>query len=87
MLVFIVFNFPFFFFQAIAIGYKRLYPDSVVLVQAFDPRPSLRIKLTDQESIPFRRYYFVDAIQELDPLGALGLLDPDFKASCVPIFG
>ena len=49
------------------------------MVQAFDSKPSIRIKASDQESLPFRKYGFVDAIEELDPIGSLGLLDPDFK--------
>ena len=63
--------------QTLAIGYKQLHPDHVVVVQAYDPRPSLRIKTS--EDVPFRRYYFVDAILDLEPASALGLLDPDFK--------
>ena len=66
-------------FQSIAIGYKRSYPNSVVIVQAFDPKPSIRIKPSETSSAPFRKYGFVDAIKELDPVGSLGLLDPDFK--------
>lgn len=66
-------------FQSIAIGYKRLHPSSVPLVEAFDARPCLRIKETDQGSGPFKRFSFVQAIQELDPVGTLGLLDADFK--------
>ena len=66
-------------FQSIAIGYKNLHPSSVVVVQAYDPRPSIRIKSADSPDVPFRRYGFVDAIQELDPSGALGLLDQDYK--------
>ena len=38
------------------------------------------MKTSDQASTPFRRYHFVEAIKDLDPLGTLGLLDPDFKA-------
>ena len=79
-------------FQSIAIGYKRAHPASVVSVFANDPRPSLRIKTSDSSSQSFKRYGFVDAIQELDPAGALGLLDPDckvrflvFNLSCVCI--
>ena len=67
------------FFQSIAIGYKRLHPSSVVIVQAFDAKPSLRIKPSEQSTAPFRKYGFVDAIKELDPVGALGLHDQDFK--------
>ena len=65
--------------QTLAIGYKQQHPDSVVVVQAYDPRPSLRIK--NSEDAPFRRYYFVDAILKLEPASALGLLDPDFKVA------
>ena len=49
------------------------------MVQAFDAKPSIRIKASDQPSVPFRKYGFVDAVEELDPIGSLGLLDPDFK--------
>ena len=77
------------FSQTVAIGYKQLHPDSVVVVKAFDPRPSLLIKASESSN-SFRRYGFVDAIQELDPSGALGLLDPDFKVVCslclMPLF-
>ena len=85
MIFFFSFVFQFFqfwvflLFQSIAHGYKNLHPDSVVVVQAYDPRPSLRIKSSDSPSIPFRRYGFVDAIKELDPIGTLGLLDQDFQ--------
>ena len=65
--------------QSIAIGYKRAYPQSVAVDQAFDSKPSIRIKASDQPSVPFRKYGFVDAVEELDPIGSLGLLDPDFK--------
>ena len=73
------------FFQSIAIGYKRLYPSSVVIVQAFDAKPSLRIKPSEQSTAPFRKYGFVDSIKELDPIGTLGLLDPDFQV-CFSFF-
>ena len=49
-----------------------------MVVHAFDARPTLRIKASDQSG-SFRRYGFVEAIQELDPVGTLGLLEPDFK--------
>ena len=66
-----------FLFQSIGVGYKRANPASVVVVQAYDPRPSIRIKAS--ESAAFRRYGFVEAVQELDPAGSLGLLDPDYQ--------
>ena len=65
--------------QSIAIGYKRAHPQSVAVVQAFDAKPSIQIKASDQPSVPFRKYGFVDAVEELDPISSLGLLDPDFK--------
>ena len=68
------------FFQSIAIGFKQINPSSIVVVQAFDPRPCLRIKASENSGT-FRRYGFVDAIKELDPIGSLGLLAPDFKVS------
>ena len=49
------------------------------MVHAYDPKPSIRIKASDQPDQSFRRYGFVDAIKELDPFGTLGLLDQDFK--------
>ena len=73
-------RFVLFCFQSIAIGYKRVHPSSIVVVQAFDARPSIRIKSSEQSS-SFRKYRFVDAIQELDPVGQIGLLAPDFKVS------
>ena len=51
----------------------------MAIVEAFDPRPTIRVKPTDQQSAPFRKFGFVEAIKELDPLGSLGLLDSDFK--------
>ena len=71
-------------FQSIAIGYKQQNPTSVVVVMAYDSRPSLRIKSSDSEE-SFRRYRFVDAIQELDPAGALGLMAPDYKV-CIAFY-
>ena len=71
-------------FQSIAIGYKQQNPASVVVVMAYDSRPSLRIKSSDSEE-SFRRYRFVDAIQELDPAGALGLMAPDYKV-CIAFY-
>ena len=71
--------FSFFSSQTIAIAYKQAHPESVVVVQAYDSRPGIRIKASDSPSQMFRRYGFVDAIKELDPVGSLGLLDPDFK--------
>ena len=65
--------------QTIAIAYKQAHPASVVVVQAYDSRPGLRIKSSDSPSQMFRRYGFVEAIKELDPVANLGLLDPDFK--------
>ena len=70
-------------FQSIGIGYKRANPASVVSVQGYDPRPNIRVKASDSPSQSFRRYGFVDAVQELDPAGTLGLLDPDYKVSFV----
>ena len=72
-------SFSFFSSQTIAIAYKQAHPESVVVVQAYDSRPGIRIKASDSPSQMFRRYGFVDAIKELDPVGSLGLLDPDFK--------
>ena len=71
--------FSFFSSQTIAIAYKQAHPESVVVVQAYDSRPGIWIKASDSPSQTFRRYGFVDAIKELDPVGSLGLLDPDFK--------
>ena len=78
--------FKFFFFfllikflQSIAIAYKRQNPSSIVSVQGYDPRPSIMIKASDNPDLSFRRYGFVEAIKELDPVGSLGLLAPDFK--------
>ena len=51
----------------------------MVSVQARGARPWLRVKASDSPSQPFKRYGFVDAVKELDPSGALGLLDPDYK--------
>lgn len=51
----------------------------MVAVQGFVPRPTITIKDSDESDRPFRRYGFVEAIQKLDPVGALGLLAPDFK--------
>ena len=48
-------------------------------VQGYDPRPSIMIKASDNPDLPFRRFGFVEAIKELDPVGSLGLLAPDFK--------
>ena len=76
---FLVFN-P---FQSVAIGYKRAHPTSVVSVLGQGPRPCLRVKDSDS-SQGFKMYGFVDAIKEFDPVGALGLLDPDFKV--LPFF-
>ena len=39
------------------------------------------MKTSDEPSVPFRKFGFVDAVEELDPTGSLGLLDPDFKVS------
>ena len=69
-------------FQTIAIGYKQRHPSSVVVVQAYDPRPSIRIKASETAA-SFRRYGFVDAVKELDPAGSLGLLAPDYRV-CLP---
>lgn len=71
-------------FQTIAIGYKQHHPSSVVVVQAYDPRPSLRIKATENSA--FRRFGFVDAVKELNPVGSLGLLEPDFKVYFTVLF-
>ena len=56
-----------------------MYPNGIAIVQAFAPRPSIRVKQSDQPSVPFRKFGFVEAIEALDPVGTLGLLDPDFK--------
>ena len=56
-----------------------MYPNVIAIVQAFAPRPSIRVKQSDQPSVPFRKFGFVEAIEALDPVGTLGLLDPDFK--------
>ena len=56
----------------------------MVTVQGFDPRPNIRIKASDDADLPSRRYGFVEAIQELDPIGSLGLLAPDFKVLFFP---
>ena len=66
------------FFQSIGIGYKRAHPACQISVQGFAPRPCLQIK-TSGSSQAFRRYGFVDAVQELDPVGTLGLLDQDYQ--------
>ena len=80
--MFLILNFCFSVLsQSIAIAYKRQNPASVVVVQAYDPRPSIKIKAADDADLPFRRFGFVEAIQELDPAGALGLLPPDYKVS------
>ena len=68
-------------FQSIAFAYKQAHPSSVVVVQAYDSRPGIRLKSSDSSSQPFRRLGFVDSVKELDPIGSLGLLDPDFKVS------
>ena len=73
-----------FSFQTIAIAYKQQNPASITVVHAYDPRPSLMIKASDSPSSIFRKFGFVDAIQDLDPLGSLGLLDPDFKVFSFP---
>ena len=52
----------------------------------YDSRPTLRIKASDSPDLPFRRYGFIEAIQELDPIGALGMLAPDFKVSFSEFF-
>ena len=51
------------FFQSIGIGYKRAHPACQISVQGFAPRPCLQIK-TSGSSQAFRRYGFVDAVQE-----------------------
>ena len=56
-----------------------MYPNGIAIVQAFAPRPSIRVKQSDQPSVPFRKFGFVEAVEALDPVGTLGLLDPDFK--------
>ena len=43
------------------------------------------IKASDTPDLAFRRYGFVEAIQELDPIGSLGLLAPDFKVRDVSV--
>ena len=82
-----------FVFQSIGISYKRVNPDSVVSVQGRDPRPMISIQ-PSEASNSFRRYGFVEAVQELDPSGTLGLLEPDYKmcfcgflSSLILIFG
>lgn len=65
--------------QSIAIGYKRAHPNGVAVVHAFDPKPCIKVKTSDEHSVPFRKFGFVDAVEDLDPTGSLGLLDPDFK--------
>ena len=74
-----------FLFQSVALAYKRQHPASVVVVQAYDPRPSIMIKASDTPDLAFRRYGFVEAIQELDPIGSLGLLAPHFKVRDVSV--
>ena len=78
LLIWVFSKFVCFPFQSIGIGYKRAHPDCVVSVQGFDPRPNIRIKASDSVQ-SFRRYGFVEAVQELDPAGSLGLLDQDYK--------
>ena len=77
LILFRFFTLVFILFQSIAIGYKSSNPDSIVSVHAFDARPNIRVR--DSETGPFRRFGFVDAVRELDPVGALGLLDQDYK--------
>ena len=42
-----------------------------------DPKPMLRVR--PNSAARFRRFGFVDAVVELDPIGKLGLKASDFK--------
>ena len=71
--------------QSIGIGYKRAHPASIVSVMSYDPRPVIRIKASDSAQ-SFRTYGFVEAVQELDPSGSLGLLEADYKVRFINFF-
>ena len=81
---FVTLAFSFVTFQSMGVGYKRANPAGVVVVQAYDPRPSIRIKASESAA-SFCRYGFVEAVQELDPAGSLGLLNPDYQVCFLPL--
>ena len=66
-----------FIFQSFGIGYKKQYPDGQVRVHTDEPNPVIRVR--PDTSSGFRRFGFVDAVLNLDPVGKLGLLSSDYR--------
>ena len=64
-------------FQSFGIGYSQIYPDGQVRVHAEQPQPMIRVRPDLRAA--FKRYSFVDAVLNLDPVGTLRLLPSDYK--------